>query len=247
MSNWQQAIEELEALQAVHPDAVHVAAADSECVPPDVLRGLVDGSVDASEAADALASCGPGHEVGSSSYRLQLQLVVAPALPDTHADVGVPLSVGDAAEAQGSKPGTVDGQRAGCTDTAAHSEAGEEVVRLQHLPPVVLTAGLSETYPSHGGPVFALQASWLTPEQLRAAAAELVAQGVELGEGCPVLLTWLEWLRADLCEHLGLQAGLVVTERAGAAVVRSRGAVAEGCEVVRALRPPSCYPWKREV
>lgn len=81
-----------------------------------------------------------------------------------------------------------------------------EAARIRFLPPLHLALVLPPDYPSTSPPRFTLSAAWLDLEQLTACAVQLDRLWDEAA-GCGIVFAWVEWLKHEAIETLGLCGG----------------------------------------
>ncbi|XP_007247086.2 E3 ubiquitin-protein ligase RNF14 isoform X1 [Astyanax mexicanus] len=81
---------------------------------------------------------------------------------------------------------------------------------VSFLPPLVLSFELPENYPSTSAPVFTLSSKWLSRLQLSALCKQLDKLWKE-NQGSVVLFTWIQFLKEEALEFLGLQSPLEIT------------------------------------
>lgn len=81
---------------------------------------------------------------------------------------------------------------------------------VRHLPPLTLHLVFPVTYPSHEPPDVQVTGSWLGPQQQQQLAAALLASWEEEALGAPVCYQWLEWLRSNALQHLGIGGTVVI-------------------------------------
>ena len=227
-SNWQEQLAELDAVAAVHPDALRLLAINSAFVPAEAAEAVCAGSTDAADlivyqpgASSNASAC------GRSAFSVDLQLLVAPALEQ---DVSIHLDFcghGVAATSADAECGNHDGlgDSSNCQEgrSAASIAAAASVA---HLPPVALTVHMAASYPSLAGPRFELHAPWLSPQQAHMVAQQLVQVHRDAGLQVPVLLLWAEWLHEELPLALQLTQGLRIAESSGQASVEATWAAA---------------------
>ncbi|KAG2493664.1 hypothetical protein HYH03_008178 [Edaphochlamys debaryana] len=86
---------------------------------------------------------------------------------------------------------------------------------LHHLSPISVTLAFPPSYPAAEPPRVALRAPWLRPGQAAALRTALLQLWDEQGPGGPVAWTWLEWLRMDALQALGLTRELLLKPPSG--------------------------------
>ncbi|XP_037105888.1 E3 ubiquitin-protein ligase RNF14-like [Syngnathus acus] len=79
--------------------------------------------------------------------------------------------------------------------------------KVSFLPPLLLTFGLTEDYPSCSPPSFTLSCKWLTHEQLAALGAHLTDL-YRATAGNVVLFSWVQFLREDTLTFLNVSSVL---------------------------------------
>lgn len=196
-ADWEEQLTELDALLAVHPNAVHVLSAECSAVPHDMLAQLIAGEADCSEVAAAWEPGNARSTDHSSAFSLVVRIVISPAVTDSGLLVSVPIQR-EEAECDG---------------------GGAVVATLQHLAPVALTVHLHPGYPSSHAPDFEVEATWITGAQLRRIVDELLRLWQDGGAGVPVLLAWAAWLQDDILSMLELTSKLPLSEAAGCSTV----------------------------
>ncbi|KAM9788704.1 LOW QUALITY PROTEIN: E3 ubiquitin-protein ligase RNF14 [Neosynchiropus ocellatus] len=77
------------------------------------------------------------------------------------------------------------------------------------LPPLVLNFELPADYPSSSPPVFTLSSKWMTKGQMSSLCRRL-DQLWEENQGSVVLFTWVQFLKEDTLDFLGIQSPLEV-------------------------------------
>ncbi|KAK5918238.1 hypothetical protein CgunFtcFv8_003017 [Champsocephalus gunnari] len=75
------------------------------------------------------------------------------------------------------------------------------------LPPLVLNFELPAFYPSTSSPVFTLSSKWMTRAQMSALCRRLDELWEE-NEGCVILFTWIQFLKEEALDFLGIQSPL---------------------------------------
>ncbi|KAK7144006.1 hypothetical protein R3I93_014996 [Phoxinus phoxinus] len=80
---------------------------------------------------------------------------------------------------------------------------------LSFLPPLVLSFELPTDYPSVSSPVFTLSSKWLTRVQITALCRRLDELWEE-NQGNVVLFTWIQFLKEDTLDFLGIQSPLEI-------------------------------------
>ncbi|XP_072231333.1 E3 ubiquitin-protein ligase RNF14 isoform X2 [Leuresthes tenuis] len=87
------------------------------------------------------------------------------------------------------------------------------------LPPLVLNFELPADYPSTSAPLFTLSSKWMTKAQMSSLCRRLDKLWEE-NQGCVILFTWIQFLKEEALDFLGIQSPLEVT----------RGSSKGGCE-----------------
>ncbi|XP_056123816.1 E3 ubiquitin-protein ligase RNF14 [Rhinichthys klamathensis goyatoka] len=80
---------------------------------------------------------------------------------------------------------------------------------LSFLPPLVLSFELPTDYPSVSSPVFTLSSKWLTRVQITALCRRLDELWEE-NQGNVVLFTWIQFLKEETLDFLGIQSPLEI-------------------------------------
>lgn len=80
---------------------------------------------------------------------------------------------------------------------------------IAFLPPLVLNFELPEDYPTCSAPVFTLSSKWLTRTQMSVLCRHLDQLWGE-NQGCVVLFTWVQFLKEEALDFLGITSPLVV-------------------------------------
>ncbi|XP_051960548.1 E3 ubiquitin-protein ligase RNF14-like [Xyrauchen texanus] len=80
---------------------------------------------------------------------------------------------------------------------------------ISFLPPLVLSFELPADYPSSSPPVFTLSSKWLTRVQITALCKRLDELWEE-NQGSVVLFTWIQFLKEETLEFLGIQSPLEI-------------------------------------
>uniref|UniRef100_A0A3P9LFL9 E3 ubiquitin-protein ligase RNF14 n=2 Tax=Oryzias TaxID=8089 RepID=A0A3P9LFL9_ORYLA len=77
------------------------------------------------------------------------------------------------------------------------------------LPPLVLNFELPGDYPSLSAPVFTLSSKWMTKAQLSTLCQRLDELWEE-NQGCVILFTWMQFLKEETLDFLGIKSPLEV-------------------------------------
>lgn len=104
----------------------------------------------------------------------------------------------------------------------ANDEPAAQLPRVQHLPPLRVAVHCTEEYPATE-PALEVYASWLQKEAVEQVVHAMRAAAADLGEGSPVLLTWLECARLESARCAA--DGVAVRPGCGSTVVRSLAGV----------------------
>ncbi|CAB1453593.1 unnamed protein product [Pleuronectes platessa] len=78
------------------------------------------------------------------------------------------------------------------------------------LPPLVLNFELPAEYPSTLSPIFTLSSKWITRAQMSSLCRRLDELWEE-NQGCVILFTWIQLLKEEAVDFLGIQSPLEVT------------------------------------
>lgn len=84
---------------------------------------------------------------------------------------------------------------------------------VNFLPPLVLNFELPADYPSSSPPAFTLSSKWMSRAQMSALCRRLDELWDD-NQGCVVLFTWMQFLKEDVLDFLGIQSSLEII-RAG--------------------------------
>lgn len=93
----------------------------------------------------------------------------------------------------------------------------EDAPRVLYLPPVRVSVHCSATYPDHE-PALEVYAPWLEMETVERLFHAMRTAAAELGEGAPVMLTWLECVQHEVTQYL---QALIVRPGCGSYMIRS--------------------------
>ncbi|XP_026876565.1 E3 ubiquitin-protein ligase RNF14 [Electrophorus electricus] len=85
---------------------------------------------------------------------------------------------------------------------------------VSFLPPLILSFELPTDYPSSSAPVFMLSSKWLSRLQLTALCKRLDELWEE-NQGSVVLFTWIQFLKEEALDFLGLHSPLEILSRGG--------------------------------
>lgn len=80
---------------------------------------------------------------------------------------------------------------------------------ISFLPPLILNFELPEDYPSKSAPIFTLSSKWMTRAQMSALCRRLDELWEE-SQGCVILFTWIQLLKEEALDFLGIQSPLEV-------------------------------------
>lgn len=83
------------------------------------------------------------------------------------------------------------------------------VYNVSFLPPLVLNFELPSEYPSSSAPIFTISSKWLTRAQMSSLCKRLDELWEE-NQGCVVLFTWVQFLKEEALDFLGIQSPLEV-------------------------------------
>lgn len=220
LADWQQQVDEVQALEAIFGDDFRLLAAG----------GLACSSTDAGQqdAADlqldatALASAEPppccSGEASSSSgadWALDCSLLVRVDLHSGSVRLHLTDAAGTGRPAAESTSGT-SGSAAG-DPAASHAEPPSSSGRgsaggysVQHLPPICMQLRLAPGYPSQQQPEVSLSALWLSTSQAAQLELQLAALWHEQGTGAPVCYSWADWLQSSALLHLSASESLLL-------------------------------------
>lgn len=88
------------------------------------------------------------------------------------------------------------------------------------LPPLVLNFEFPEDYPSTSAPVYTLSSKWMTRPQMSSLCRRLDELWEE-NQGCVILFTWIQFLKEEVVDFLGIKSPLEV-QRAKASDPRKK-------------------------
>lgn len=77
------------------------------------------------------------------------------------------------------------------------------------LPPLVLNFEFPEDYPSTSPPVYTLSSKWMTRAQMSSLCRRLDELSEE-NQGCVILFTWIQFLKEEVVDFLGIESPLEV-------------------------------------
>lgn len=90
---------------------------------------------------------------------------------------------------------------------------------VSFLPPLMLNFEIPADYPSTSPPAFTLSSKWITRAQMSALCRRLDELWEE-NQGCVILFTWIQFLKEEVVDFLGIKSPLEIT----------RGGNKAGCE-----------------
>ncbi|TWW75150.1 E3 ubiquitin-protein ligase RNF14 [Takifugu rubripes] len=80
------------------------------------------------------------------------------------------------------------------------------------LPPLVLNFELPEDYPSTSPPIFTLSSKWMSAAQMSRLCRRLDELWEE-NQGCEILFTWIQFLKEETLDFLGIVSPLEISRR----------------------------------
>uniref|UniRef100_A0A915PSB3 RBR-type E3 ubiquitin transferase n=1 Tax=Setaria digitata TaxID=48799 RepID=A0A915PSB3_9BILA len=96
-------------------------------------------------------------------------------------------------------------------DKGISIHAGEKIIRINYLPPLLLRFTFPRDYPSHSMPLFSLQASWLDSTVRHRLTKILIGLWMTY-HGVPVLFTWVESLKEEIMQILSSEMSINLDE-----------------------------------
>lgn len=185
--DWQEQVDEVQALEAIYGDDFRLAAASD--VLPAEGRGDANGDAASSssgrgtEPLDA-ATLAVLDAPASDSWQLDCSLLVRPELPAGGLRLQLPHDEGGGG---GGEPG---------------ASSGSGGYRAEHLPPLCMQLRLAAGYPSRQPPQLSLSAAWLSGGASQQLQEQLQALWEEQGPGIPVCYAWADWLQGGVLRQL---------------------------------------------
>lgn len=210
LADWQQQVDEVQALEAIFGDDFRLVAADGLAADASAGQALDAAALAAAEPPPCCSSKASSSG-GSSAWALDCSLLVR---VDLHSG-SLRLQLSGSRES--------DGGPAGCSDDSQPCSSGrgsEGGYAVQHLPPICMQLRLTPGYPSQQQPEVSLSGLWLSASQAAELEAQLAALWQEQGPGLPVCYIWADWLQSSTLQHLGasevlLLAGLPSGQQTG--------------------------------
>lgn len=228
--NWQQIVDEVQALEAIYGDDFRILEA-SGVLPDDAASAGATGSTGSSSAGggspgvlpDAAALAGLDAPA-SDSWALDCSLMVRMEPPAG----SLRLQLAQEADAEGDAagPSGASGVRAATGYT------------VQFLPPICMQLRLAAGYPSQHPPDVSLSALWLSGPAAAQLEGHLQQLWAEQGPGAPVCYSWADWLQSSALQQLGAAETLVL----GAQPASSCGSLQNGRRQQQQHEPGSCEP-----
>lgn len=231
LGDWQQQVDEVQALEAIFGPDFHLLDASGLAGSGGGPSG--SGSSSAAAAGDddegagrlpqhapldaaALAllgpplSCSDDSAGGSASggWALDCSLLVQMEPPGGSLRLLLPPEAGAGDGSSGdAAAAAADAAAAGGGGSAGEGGGG---YRVRHLPPICLQLRLGPGYPSACAPEVGLTATWLSSRQAAELEGQLAALWAEQGPGAPVVYSWADWLQSSALAHLGAADALAL-------------------------------------
>ena len=235
--DWQQQVDEVQALEAIFGDdfrileasgtassgaAAAVAAAAEDAAGSPRAQALDAAALAALDpppccCAEAGSGCS-GCSSAGGSWQIDCSLLVRVEPPSSSLRLQLPEPGGGGLQREGSSSSgsssrepegiAADGGRAALPGGGARGSAAGYPV--QFLPPVCMQLRLAAGYPSQHPPEVGLSALWLSSSQAARLEAQLSELWQEQGPGGPVCYTWADWLQSSALQHLGAADALLL-------------------------------------
>jgi E3 ubiquitin-protein ligase RNF14 len=99
---------------------------------------------------------------------------------------------------------------------------------VHYLPPLLVHLTFPSTYPSTDPPEVHVQGTWLSQQQQDALQQQMKVLWEEQGSGEAICYQWLEWLKTQTLEQLGIVAKLLLLPDSAAVAGAGRGPAGGG-------------------
>lgn len=241
LADWQQQVDEVQALEAIFGDDFRLLAAEGLA-----CSSAASGTADAADAlhcepldATALASAEPppccSDEASSSGsgWALDCSLLVRVDLHSGSLRLQLP-DAGGTGELGSHEASCGSGSdQPGDSNPCSSGRGSAGGYSVQYLPPICMQLRLAPGYPSQQQPEVSLSALWLSTSQAAQLELQLAALWQEQGPGAPVCYTWADWLQSSALPHFGASQTLLLAGQPSSQLVgeqASSGSSAAGSE-----------------